>query len=64
MDREIDVFKEEMTQKFREGLDEITTRGLGTLDQMEEAVGKLKTELGRQTLEKLIALKKTQKKIS
>ena len=64
MDTETDALKEEMTQKFRAGLDEITAKGLGTLDQMEEAVGKLKTELGRQTLEKLIALKKTQNKTS
>ena len=62
MDRETDVLKEEMMEKFRQGLDEITSRPLGNLEQMEEAVGKLKTELGRQTLERLIAIKKTQNK--
>lgn len=61
MDRETDTLKEEMMEKFRQGLNEITSRPLGNLEQMEEAVGKLKTELGRQTLERLIALKKTQK---
>lgn len=62
MDRETDVLKEEMMEKFRQGLDEITSRPLGNLEQMEAAVGKLKTELGRQTLERLIALKKTPNK--
>lgn len=62
MDRETDVLKEEMMEKLRQGLDEITSRPLGNLEQMEEAVGKLKTELGRQTLERLIALKKTRNK--
>ncbi len=62
MDKEIEVLKEEMLVKFRKGLDEITSKPLGNLDQMEESVGRLKTELGRQTLERLIALKKTQSK--
>ena len=62
MDQETDALKEEMMEKFRRGLDEITSRPLGNLEQMEEAVGKLKTELGRQTLERLIALKKTLEK--
>ncbi len=61
MDRETDAFKEEMMEKFRQGLEEITSRPLGNLEQMEEAVGQLKTELGQQTLERLITLKKTQK---
>jgi len=60
MDKEIDALKEEMLEKFRKGLDEITSKPLGNLSQMEEAVGRLKTELGRQTLERLIAIKKTQ----
>ena len=60
MENKIDALKEEMLEKFRKGLDEITSKPLGNLDQMEEAVGRLKTELGRQTLERLIALKKTQ----
>lgn len=62
MDRETDALKEEMMEKFRQGLEEITSRPLGNLEQMEEAVGKLKTELGRQTLERLIVLKKTPNK--
>lgn len=62
MDQETDALKEEMMERFRQGLNEITSRPLGNLEQMEEAVGKLKTELGRQTLERLIALKKTQNK--
>jgi hypothetical protein len=62
MDRQTDALKEEMMEKFRKGLDEITSKPLGNLGQMEEAVGKLKTELGRETLERLIALKKTQNK--
>lgn len=60
MDKETDALKEEMMEKFRDGLNEITSKPLGNLEQMEEAVGQLKTELGRQTLERLIALKKTQ----
>ena len=59
MDQETDILKEEMMEKFRQGLDEITSGPLGNLDEMEEAVSKLKTELGRQTLERLITLKKT-----
>lgn len=59
MDQEVEELKTEMLEKFRKGLDEITSKPLGNLDQMEESVGRLKTELGRQTLEKLIALKKT-----
>ena len=59
MDQDTDALKEEMMEKFRQGLDEITSKPLGNLEHMEEAVGKLKTELGRQTLERLIALKKT-----
>ena len=55
MDRETEALKDEMLEKFRKGLDEITSKPLGNLDQMEESVGRLKTELGRQTLERLIA---------
>lgn len=62
MDKEKQAIKEEMARKIQEGLDEIMSRPLGNLDQMEIAVGKLKAELGRETLEKLIALKKTQNK--
>ena len=60
MDQEMDALKEEMLERFRKGLDEITSKPLGNLSRMEEAVGMLKTELGRETLERLIALKKTQ----
>ena len=60
MGKEINALKEEMLEKFRKGLDEITSKPLGNLGQMEEAVGRLKTELGRETLERLIAIKKTQ----
>ena len=59
MDKDVELLKEEMLRKFKTGLDEITAKPLGNLSQMEEAVGKLKTELGRETLERLIALKKT-----
>ena len=61
MDKQKQALKEEMARKIQEGLDEILSRPLGNLDQMEEAVGKLKAELGRETLERLIALKKTLK---
>ena len=60
MDQKIEALKEEMLEKFRKGLDEITSKPLGNLGQMEEVVGRLKTELGRETLERLIAIKKTQ----
>ena len=59
MDKEKEALKAEMARKIQEGLDKIMSRPLGNLDQMEEAVGKLKAELGRETLERLIALKKT-----
>ena len=62
MNQQRQALKEEMTRKIQEGLDEIMSRPLGNLEQMEEAVGKLKAELGRETLERLIALKKTQNK--
>lgn len=61
MEKQKQALKEEMARKIQEGLDEIMSRPLGNLDQMEEAVGKLKAELGRETLERLIALKKTPK---
>jgi hypothetical protein len=61
MDQQKQALKEAMTRKVQEGLDEIMSRPLGNLDQMEESVGKLKAELGRETLERLIALKKTPK---
>ena len=61
MDNAKQALKEAMARKIQEGLDEIMSRPLGNLDQMEEAVGRLKAELGRETLERLIALKKTLK---
>ena len=60
MDQQKQALKEAMARKIQEGLDEIMSRPLGNLEQMEDAVGKLKAELGRETLERLIALKKTQ----
>lgn len=60
MDQQRQALKEAMARKVQEGLDEIMSRPLGNLEQMEDAVGKLKAELGRETLERLIALKKTQ----
>jgi len=60
MDQERQALKEAMARKIQVGLDEIMSRPLGNLEQMEDAVGKLKAELGRETLERLIALKKTQ----
>lgn len=60
MDEQRQALKEAMASKIQEGLDEIMSRPLGNLEQMEDAVGKLKAELGRETLERLIALKKTQ----
>jgi hypothetical protein len=60
MDQERQALKEAMARKIQAGLDEIMSRPLGNLEQMEDAVGKLKAELGRETLERLIALKKTQ----
>ena len=61
MDNAKQALKEEMARKIQEGLDVIMSRPLGNLDSMEEAVGQLKAELGREALEKLIALKKTLK---
>jgi hypothetical protein len=61
MDNEKQALKEAMSRKIQEGLDEIMSRPLGNLDSLEESVGRLKAELGRETLERLIALKKTLK---
>ena len=61
MDNEKQALKEAMSRKIQEGLDEIISQPLGNLDQLEESVGRLKAELGRETLERLIALKKTLK---
>ena len=61
MDDAKQALKEAMSRKIQEGLDEIMSRPLGNLDSLEESVGKLKAELGRETLERLIALKKTLK---
>jgi len=61
MEEQKQALKEEMARKIQEGLDEIMSRPLGNLEQMEDAVGRLKAELGRETLERLIALKKTPK---
>ena len=60
MEQQRQAIKEAMARKIQEGLDEIMSRPLGNLEQMEDAVGKLKAELGRETLEQLITLKKTQ----
>jgi len=51
--------REGMRQKIQEGVDKIMSRSYGDLDEMEEAVGRFKAEIGRETLERLIALKKT-----
>ena len=61
MDDAKQALKEAMSRKIQEGLDEIMSGPLGNLDSLEESVGKLKAELGRETLERLIALKKTLK---
>jgi len=48
-----------MKRKVDEGLEEIFSKPLGTLDQMEESVQRLQRDLAREALEGLIALKKT-----
>jgi len=59
MDQDTEAIREAMKQKIQEGVDRIMSRSYGNLDEMEEAVGRLKVEIGRETLERLIALKKT-----
>ena len=61
MEEQKQALKEEMARQIHARLDEIMSRPLGNLEQMEDAVGRLKAELGRETLERLIALKKTPK---
>ncbi len=61
MDKEKEALKAEMRKKIDEGLDEIMAHSFGDLEQMEEAVGKLKAKLGQETLERLIELKKNSK---
>ena len=56
--------REEMRRKVQEGVDKIALRSYGSLDEMEEAVGQFKAEIGREALEQLIALKKTNQKKS
>ena len=56
--------REELRRKVQEGVEKIASRSYGSLDEMEEAVGEFKAEIGRETLERLIALKKTNPKKS
>lgn len=49
----------QLKRKVDEGLDQIFSQPLGTLDQMEESVQRLQRDLAREALEGLIALKKT-----
>ena len=58
MEKDQETIREEMKQKIQEGVDRIMSRSYGNLDEMEEAVGRLKTEIGRETLERLVVLKK------
>jgi hypothetical protein len=58
MDPEVSALKEAMMQKLREGLDEITAKPQGTLEDMENATEKLKNKLGCELMERLIAIKK------
>ena len=58
MDKGVEALKAEMLEKFRKGLEEITAKPLGNLDQMEEAVGRFKTELGRETTEGYVSYKR------
>lgn len=61
MEKAREAIREEMRQKIQEGVDKIMSRSYGNLDEMEEAVGRLKAEIGRETLERLLVLKKTKK---
>ena len=56
-----EAIREEMRRKIQEGVEKIMSRSYGNLDEMEEAVGRFKAEIGRETLERLIALKKTKR---
>ena len=49
----------QLRRKIDDGLAEIFSKPLGTLDQMEESVQRLQRDLAREALEGLIALKKT-----
>lgn len=64
MDKDAETIREEMRRKIQERVDQIMLRSYGNLEEMEEAVGRLKAEIGRETLERLIALKKTKKEKS
>lgn len=61
MEKDREAIRGEMRQKIQEGVDKIMSRSYGNLDEMEEAVGRLKAEIGRETLERLLVLKKTKK---
>ena len=58
-DNSAEDLKVRLRKRMDEGLEEILSRPLGTLDQMEESVQQLQRELAREALEGLIALKKT-----
>ncbi len=51
--------KARLKRKMDEGFEEIFSKPLGTLDQMEESVQRLQRDLAREALEGLLALKKT-----
>ena len=53
-----------MRHRMQEGVDKIMSRSYRNLDEMEEAVGRFKAEMGKEALEGLIALKKTKQEKS
>ena len=62
MDTEKQRLKEELLAKYGKALDEILVKPMVTLEEMEDAVAETKAELGRELLEKMVDIKKTQDK--
>ena len=62
MDLDKQRLKEELLAKYGKALDEILVKPMVTLEEMEDAVAETKAELGRELLEKMVDIKKTQDK--
>ena len=60
MDSEQTQIKAEVMKKFETELDRVMKKPLRTMTEMENEVARIKNEYGRELLEKLLVLKKTQ----
>ena len=63
MDSKRDELRSKLIGKFAEKLDETLRSPAVTMTDIENVVGRLQRELGREVAEGLLALKKTEKKV-